>query len=135
MLILVFLDPLALANLMGSGQGIQTTLMITEGKCIKAIHPPGLLMLKLLGFIVLLSLGLMRTQLARVFLNPLTLVVHKKFLHPETPQRMDWCSLGFIFLGDLCLIGWVLEPLFNIQMGFQTGTTVNRPPPTVGWLA
>jgi hypothetical protein len=109
--------------------------MFSEGKCIKAIHPPGLLMLKLLGFIILLSLGLMRFQLARVFLNPLTLVVLKNSLLSETPRRMDQCSLGFIFLGDLCLIDWVLKPVFKIQMGFQTGSTVNGPPPTVGWLA
>jgi hypothetical protein len=109
--------------------------MFAEGKCLLTTHHPGLLLLKLLGFFGLLSQGLMRFQLARVPPNPLSLVVLRSSLLSEIPRRLDQFSLGFISLGDLCLIDWVLRLVFKIQMGFQIAYSVNGPPLMVGWLA
>jgi hypothetical protein len=109
--------------------------MIAEGKCPLTTHLPGLLFLKLLGFFGLLSQGLMRFQLARVPPNPLSLVVLKSSRVDEIPRRLDQFFLGFISLGDPCLIDWVLRLVFKIQMGFQIAYSVNGPPLLVGWLA
>jgi hypothetical protein len=79
--------------------------------------------------------GANAVPIGRVPPNPLSLVVLKSSRVDEIPRRLDQFFLGFISLGDPCLIDWVLRLVFKIQMGFQIAYSVNGPPLLVGWLA